>query len=143
MSKGLLAQAEEQFSAGRFDAVADLCGELIGADSDCHQAYYLLGRTCLALGRSDEALEMIGRAVEIKPSAALTIPSWEICSRRREISSGRQVHILKQLVSHQILLIRMSIWGRCFKSWAGSKNAPSFMKNLFNWRPTPRRCTTT
>ena len=70
MSKGLLAQAEEQFSAGRFDAVADLCGELIGSDSGCHQAYYLLGRTCLALGRSDEALEMIGRAVEIKPSAA-------------------------------------------------------------------------
>ena len=70
MSKGLLAQAEEQFIAGRFDTVADLCGELIGSNSDCHQAYYLLGRTCLALGRSDEAMEMIGRAVEIKPSAA-------------------------------------------------------------------------
>ena len=70
MSKGLLAQAEEQFIAGKFDAVADLCGELIGSDPDCHQAYYLLGRTCLALGRSDEAMEMIGQAVEKKPSAA-------------------------------------------------------------------------
>ncbi|MEE3095003.1 MAG: tetratricopeptide repeat protein, partial [Pseudomonadota bacterium] len=70
MFEDLLAQAEEQFVAGRFDAVADLCGELIAADPKSHQAYYLLGRTCLALGRSEEALEMIGRAVEIAPSAA-------------------------------------------------------------------------
>ncbi len=70
MSEDLLAQAEEEFVAGRFDAVADLCGELIAADPKSHQAYYLLGRTCLALGRSEEALEMIGRAVEIAPSAA-------------------------------------------------------------------------
>jgi len=70
MSEDLLAQAEEQFVAGRFDAVADLCGELIAADPKSHQAYYLLGRTCLALGRSEEALEMIGRAVEIAPAAA-------------------------------------------------------------------------
>lgn len=70
MLKRQLAQAEEEFIAGRFDAVADICGELISADTQCHQAYYLLGRTCVTLGRTEQALELIGRAAEIEQNAA-------------------------------------------------------------------------
>lgn len=65
-----LSQAEEHFVAGRFDAVAEICSELIAADQNCHQAFYLLGRTCLTVGRGEQALELISRAVQIEDTAA-------------------------------------------------------------------------
>jgi len=65
-----LAKAEEEFIAGRLDAVADICGEMIAADPQCHQAYYLLGRTCVTLGKTEQALELIARAAEIEQDAA-------------------------------------------------------------------------
>jgi Flp pilus assembly protein TadD len=43
---------------------------MIAADPRCHQAYYLLGRTCVALGKAEQALELIARAAEIEPDAA-------------------------------------------------------------------------
>jgi tetratricopeptide (TPR) repeat protein len=65
-----LAKAEEEFIAGHLDVVADICGEMIATDPQCHQAYYLLGRTCVTLGKGEQALELIARAAEIKPDAA-------------------------------------------------------------------------
>jgi tetratricopeptide (TPR) repeat protein len=65
-----LAKAEEEFIAGHLDAVADICGEMIATDPQCHQAYYLLGRTCVTLGKGEQALELIARAAEIEPDAA-------------------------------------------------------------------------
>jgi tetratricopeptide (TPR) repeat protein len=65
-----LAKAEKEFIAGRLDAVADICGEMIAADPQCHQAFYLLGRTCVTLGKGEQALELIARAAEIEPNAA-------------------------------------------------------------------------
>jgi Flp pilus assembly protein TadD len=43
---------------------------MIATDPQCHQAYYLLGRTCVTLGKGEQALELIARAAEIKPDAA-------------------------------------------------------------------------
>ena len=65
-----LAQAEEHFIAGRFDAVAEICTDLISSDPNCHQAFYLLGRTCLTVGRGEQALELVGRAVQLNEAAA-------------------------------------------------------------------------
>ena len=55
MAERQLSEAEASFVAGRLDEVAEICGDLIAADPDCHQAFYLLGRTCMSLGKFDEA----------------------------------------------------------------------------------------
>lgn len=65
-----LPDAEESFVAGRFDEVMEICGELIVQDPECHQAFYLLGRTCMTLGNLKEAREMITQATCIRADAA-------------------------------------------------------------------------
>ena len=70
MAEGQLSEAEASFVAGRLDEVAEICGDLIAADPDCHQAFYLLGRTCMSLGKFDEAREMIEQATRIRSDAA-------------------------------------------------------------------------
>ena len=71
MAERQLSEAEASFVAGRLDEVAEICGDLIAADPDCHQAFYLLGRTCMSLGKFDEAREMIEQATRIRSDAAL------------------------------------------------------------------------
>ncbi len=70
MAERQLSEAEASFVAGRLDEVAEICGDLIAADPDCHQAFYLLGRTCMSLGKFDEAREMIEQATRIRSDAA-------------------------------------------------------------------------
>ncbi len=65
-----LRDAEWNFSAGRFDEVIKICRELILDDPDCHQAFYLLGRTCKSIGKFDEARGMIEKATRLKADAA-------------------------------------------------------------------------
>ena len=106
MFEDLLAQAEEQFVAGRFDAVADLCGDLAADPS--RKAYYLLGRTCLALGQSEEALERLA-ALSSAPSAAPYHTELEELTCNNGRLNARQVPISRRSVSRPILSIRMSI----------------------------------
>ena len=70
MAERQLSEAEASFVAGRLDEVAEICGDLITANPDCHQAFYLLGRTCMSLGKFDEAREMIEQATRIRTDAA-------------------------------------------------------------------------
>ena len=70
MAERQLSEAEASFVAGRLDEVAEICGDLIAADPDCHQAFYLLGRMCMSLGKFDEAREMIEQATRICSDAA-------------------------------------------------------------------------
>tara|TARA_Y100001934_G_scaffold10779_1_gene13741 strand:+ start:274 stop:1641 length:1368 start_codon:yes stop_codon:yes gene_type:complete len=70
MAERQISEAEASFVAGRLDEVAEICGDLIAADPDCHQAFYLLGRTCMSLGKFDEAREMIEQATRIRSDAA-------------------------------------------------------------------------
>lgn len=70
MAERQISEAEACFVAGRLDEVAEICGDLIAVNPDCHQAYYLLGRTCIVFGKLDEAREMIEQATRIQPDAA-------------------------------------------------------------------------
>ena len=70
MAERQLSEAEASFVAGRLDEVAEICGDLIAADPDCHQAFYLLGRMCMLLGKFEEAREMIEQATRIRSDAA-------------------------------------------------------------------------
>ena len=65
MTEERLLAAEEQFEAGRFDAVAAACRHLLAENPRCHEALDLLGRACLASGRAKEAVELLGRAVHL------------------------------------------------------------------------------
>ena len=67
MAERQLSEAEASFVAGRLDEVVRF-GDLIAADPDCHQAFYL-GRTCMSLGKFDEAREMIEQATRIRRMA--------------------------------------------------------------------------
>ena len=67
-AQALLKKAERFRAFGQFHAAVDTLREAVKIDSDCAEAWYLLGKTLKELNRPDEARESLVRATEIDAS---------------------------------------------------------------------------
>ncbi len=67
---GLLAQAVHLHRAGRWQPAAELCAQILAADPRNHPALHLLGLIAAQLGSPENAVQLLGRAIQLQSRVA-------------------------------------------------------------------------
>jgi len=78
-------QGMAAFDAGDFDAAAVQFTQVILADPEAHQGYYMMGRCYSELGRRDEAVANLEKAISIEQDEA----AYALALGRELLSDGQ------------------------------------------------------